>query len=334
MSQQKKSIDVRRVSVARITELDALRGIAATSVLYFHLGPVADLSTPIVLGQYGVSLFFIISGFVITMTTSKGGIKEFIASRAARLYPTYWCAIIVTSIFSLVLEENAVPFRTIIINIPMIQSVLKTADVDGTYWTLAIEMQFYAVMAILLWLGIIKRVGTVCFVLLSVQLFCRVFDLGPALPWYYPLSNDFYLFVIGICIYQITFEKASIWTISALFLAPVVSSFGRFERLPSEVCLAVLVWLATSGKLPFLRWRPLVFVGEISFPLYLIHDRIGRDFLVQIMGKGVLWFFVVAVLVGLIATAIHYAVEEPLRPRLREILIRLARPAPRTSPSQ
>lgn len=163
MSQRLGSVDARKVRSGRITELDALRGVAATSVLYFHIGAAAGLSTPGVLGQYGVSLFFIISGFVITMTTSKGGIQEFIASRIARLFPTYWCAIIVTSIFAFLLEKHAVPFRTIIINIPMVQSLLKAGDVDGTYWTLAVEMQFYIVMAILLWLGLIRRVDAACF---------------------------------------------------------------------------------------------------------------------------------------------------------------------------
>lgn len=159
--------------------------------------------------------------------------------------------------------------------------------------------------------------------------------MGPVLPWYYPLSSEFYLFVVGICIYQMTVGKASLWTVAALFLAPVVSGFGRLDRLPSEVCLAALVWLATSGKLPFLKWPPLVFLGEISYPLYLIHDRIGHDLLAQITGKGLRGFFTVAVSVGLIAAAIHYAVEEPLRPRFRRVLLGLIKPAskPSLSPS-
>lgn len=313
----------------RIIELDSLRGIAAVSVLYYHLGPEAGIPTPHVLGQYGVSLFFIISGFVITLTTSRGGPRDFFASRASRLYPTYWCAIFITCVVADFLEKSPPNIRTILINLPMIQSVLRPADVDGTYWTLAVEFQFYVVVGILLWFGVVKKIELFCVTALFLQVISRSFNIGFSPPWAYSLNSDFYLFAVGICIYQVSSGKATKWTMVALFLAPIVSVLGgRVDRLPSEAILAIFVWLASSGKLPALKFRVLVFIGEISYPLYLIHDRVGRDVLRTFNQTGVVPFVLVAFFVGLIATAMHYTVEKPLRSPLRRTLLKLPLTAP------
>src|SRR6185436_18721223 len=96
----------------RIGEVDALRGLAALAVVFYHygqryreLGADAYLSAKfpgqfpmngeplawVSWGHYGVQLFFMISGFVILMTISKvRSLKEFALLRFVRLYPAFW----------------------------------------------------------------------------------------------------------------------------------------------------------------------------------------------------------------------------------------------------
>ena len=92
-------------SVARIAELDALRGIAVLSVILYHYtSRYNDLyqhkSTYLLnftLGRLGVQLFFIISGFVIFMTLERcSNIKQFIIKRMSRLYPAYIVSVTLT----------------------------------------------------------------------------------------------------------------------------------------------------------------------------------------------------------------------------------------------
>src|SRR3954471_21295245 len=101
-----------RTSSDRFLYIDALRGIAAIVVMYFHFAN-GMLETPgiyhgidhdiaaalcqfVEMGKFGVALFFIISGFVIPssfglMTAHR--IKRFMISRFFRLYPMYWISL-------------------------------------------------------------------------------------------------------------------------------------------------------------------------------------------------------------------------------------------------
>ena len=136
--------------VARIKELDALRGIAALFVVFFHYSmgkPEANLGFK--LGVTGVDLFFIISGFVIFLSIQKvsSGL-EFVVNRFSRLYPTYWACVTFTFILILINSKSlSEAFDAQIIqyigNMTMFQFYLKIGNLDGPYWTMIIEMIFY-----------------------------------------------------------------------------------------------------------------------------------------------------------------------------------------------
>ena len=83
----------------RVHEIDLLRLLAALAVVFYHYGfrgyaadgmthmPYPLLAPLAMYGYLGVQLFFMISGFVILMTASSGGLKSFVISRVVRLYP-------------------------------------------------------------------------------------------------------------------------------------------------------------------------------------------------------------------------------------------------------
>ena len=91
---------------ARVVELDALRGIAAVAVVAYHyttryaeqIGHAGGLPLSIAFGNYGVQLFFLISGFVIFMTLERTrSAMDFVVSRFSRLFPAYWAAMAITA---------------------------------------------------------------------------------------------------------------------------------------------------------------------------------------------------------------------------------------------
>jgi peptidoglycan/LPS O-acetylase OafA/YrhL len=135
----------------RFEELDALRGIAALMVVFFHFSMKRDdYNSFLKLGAVGVDLFFIISGFVIFMSLQKvSNSKDFIINRISRLYPTYWASVTLTFILIIcygIFNGNVYPQNIVfnyVGNMTMFQFYLRIPDIDGPYWTMIIEMIFY-----------------------------------------------------------------------------------------------------------------------------------------------------------------------------------------------
>ncbi len=68
-------------------------------------------------------------------------------------------------------------------------------------------------------------------------------------------------------------------------LAAAVGMIFWFAKLPEAIVTAMaagILYLATTGKLPFLNWRPLLWLGFISYPLYLTHQNMGFILLHQL----------------------------------------------------
>lgn len=169
------------MQTARLQQIDTLRGLAAVSVMLYHytslfprlypaIGkPVASLS----LGYLGLHLFFMISGFVIFMTLERTTrASDFLASRFSRLYPTYWCAVLLTTAGLALMgpAELQVPWNHVVINLTMFQRLLHAHDVDGSYWTLFVELLFYAWALLVYLLGGLRRVRLLLYAALLLQL--------------------------------------------------------------------------------------------------------------------------------------------------------------------
>jgi peptidoglycan/LPS O-acetylase OafA/YrhL len=142
------------VSSKRLLELDALRGIAALMVVFYHYfyhynELYGHQSIPVswsFVGRLGVALFFIISGFVIFWTLSRTEKPlDFIVSRFSRLYPVYWFTIALSflAVFCFGLPGREVSLRDAALNTLMFHEYLHVPHVDGVYWSLTVELSFY-----------------------------------------------------------------------------------------------------------------------------------------------------------------------------------------------
>src|SRR5689334_6048092 len=147
----------------RVNEIDLLRFLAALSVVLFHYsfrGYAADdmsimpyplLAPAAKYGYLGVDLFFLISRFVIVMSASGGGVRRFVVSRAARLYPAFWACCTVTFLLSVAIggSRYSASVGQYLVNLTMLSSFFGVASLDGVYWSLFVELKFYILVAIL-----------------------------------------------------------------------------------------------------------------------------------------------------------------------------------------
>src|SRR5438874_397792 len=178
----------------RIGALDALRGLAALSVVLGHYtanyhrlyGHRSQLQFSYPWAGFGVTLFFMISGFVILMTAERlGRPGDFVWARFSRLYPAYWAAVVLTftvlSVFPLPGRQPGLARG--IVNLTMLQGFVGVGHVDSVYWTLQVELRFYGVILTLLWL---RRVRLTEFVLMGLVVLGVLDDLLPVRghgPW-------------------------------------------------------------------------------------------------------------------------------------------------------
>ena len=319
---------------SRLVEVDALRGLAALAVVLYHyttrfmeLNPGAappSLSFPH--GYFGVNLFFIISGFVIFMTlerTRRG--MDFVVSRFSRLFPAYWASVAltfaVTSTFGLPGFEVS-PGQALG-NVIMVHGFLRIPHVDGVYWTLEVELLFYAGMFALLAGGHLRRVHWALWGLLGLRLAYDLSARGFGVDLSWTLSRLLILkyipwFALGICIYQATLGAARAdkreLRLTAVAALGCLAWVDHAALALLALVLAALVWAAASGHLRWLRHPLPAFFGTISYPLYLLHENIGWVVQRAVQGQGMSFdvSIVAALLVTVpLATAVTYLVEQP-----------------------
>lgn len=289
----------------RFIELDALRGIAAIIVLISHyswayhhyFNILKPKSFYFKYGDWGVQFFFIISGFVIFMTLEKvTSVKNFALARFFRLYPVYWFCMFLTLIFLYFLPvPNWGPFSFFVIvkNLTMLQGFMRTDHIDQVYWSLCIEVVFYAIMGFIFYFKKIKQIEIVCFIWLFLSLVVVYFDfpLKKYLVAILILKNS-PLFISGIMFYKIRNRIATIWNHLIIIASFIIFSLILFtDKRQTEIdfipFLLLLIVFATFYHLMYnnsniLRNPILLFLGSISYPLYLLHNVIGYSIITRI----------------------------------------------------
>ena len=146
---------------SRLAWLDVLRGLAALAVVFNHFGyflppgvktPVYQWINP---GDYGVFVFFLISGYIVPASLErKGSVRTFWVSRLFRLYPLYLLAVaIAVTLYMMhvggLRGEGADPETSILSQTLMMSNVLAGQNVPNVVWSLSYEMIFYLLLTAL-----------------------------------------------------------------------------------------------------------------------------------------------------------------------------------------
>jgi peptidoglycan/LPS O-acetylase OafA/YrhL len=155
----------------RMQFLDALRGLAAMCVVVQHslenvFPAVARFGLErFRLGEFGVALFFLCSGFIIPASLERQGSQSrFWVGRFFRLFPMYWVALGAVLVlhygfdkYPLPPEYLEHPIRATVANATMLQNFLSQPLALGQSWSLAYELVFYGLVSALFVAGLHKR---------------------------------------------------------------------------------------------------------------------------------------------------------------------------------
>lgn len=309
-----------------IPSIDAMRGVAALAVVLHHFmvtngsvppGPLKSLAA---YGWYSVHVFFVISGLVIPYALHRARYRvsdyfAFMCKRLARLEPPYlfsilvvflawWLGGVINTGFSRV-SPFADP-KGLLLHLGYLNAVFGRRWINPVYWTLAIEFQYYVGVGLLYPLLAHARRWA------RLVTMCLLVSLVFLLPGGRFIFKHLPFFFVGVALFQhrvgLTGARECALTTAALL------AFAAFKiDLPTAAAglLAALCIQLTS-----LRQRPLVFLGEISYSLYLLHLLVGDAVLRVCELLGMSWPFGVAVatVVAVFAGWLMYlAVERPSR---------------------
>lgn len=341
-------VNASRPTSRRIPELDALRGIAALLVVLYHFtaGYGAEFgwvgSHPIInirSAQVGVAIFFIISGFVIALTLERcRTVGDFAFGRFARLYPTFWFCALLTSTLIYVADFNPYNLNVagFVSNFTMANGLTALPYPDPSYWTLTREISFYFLLgmmyfkfdekniplAILLWI-----VGCALFNIITPER--ELFTCHNASSCTSVLFNTMfaYLFAAGTMIYRIYKGDHRNLVFVTLFTAILSGSVTEFGSHGVQFVISVkatlyvgLILVCVFNYANFLANRVMVFLGAISYAVYLIHQVIGSLILKQLLTSGYnatlsILLTLAVILIG--ASLIYLFVERPSQKALR-----------------
>jgi peptidoglycan/LPS O-acetylase OafA/YrhL len=322
----------------RLEELDALRGLAALGVVIYHYtsfyqwqhGHLQPLGFGFPAGNYGVHLFFLISGFVIFMTLDRArSAADFVVSRFSRLFPAYWTALALTTlvVYAIGMPQQRPDLATLVANTTMLQEILGFEDVDGSYWTLQVELFFYAQM--LFWFSL-RQLHRIPWVIAGWLLLTLAYALALRQGWHFSytsrvLLNLLYIpyFALGILFYRLHVARGSRMGNIALILASLATIGVAYEPVYFAVgvfCTAVFA-LFLAGGLRWLRHRAFLFLGGISYSLYLLHQAIGFAVIHRLERLGMHSLAAISLALGLtlaLATLLNRGVERPAMRAIRQ----------------
>ena len=322
----------------RLLVLDSFRGIAAISVMIFHYTTEFNIFM-FNWGCLGVDLFFITSGFVIFLSVQSNDSKsKFIWNRFSRLYPAYWFVIfwdIGIYFFKMFFFDSSIPnLKRIFLNITMLQVYFNEINLDSPFWTLQVEIAFYVFILIILILRP-KKIEIPCFIFSLICLTINVLSLYndnvlfflKKITVIFKILTYFPLFFAGILFFKLkTNPKLLLPNLLILFtFITQLTTFPNFYKnkevlnfIEYSFVLAIIYTLFYAfilNKLLFLTIQPLLFLGKISYSLYLIHNLTGV-FLINILVYKfklniVLAIFIVSLMMIFISYSLYLFVEKP-----------------------
>jgi peptidoglycan/LPS O-acetylase OafA/YrhL len=336
----------------RLAGLDALRFFAACLVMMAHLtlsteGPRAG--TLMTLSHYpafselggfsagwvGVQIFFVISGFVIAYSAEGTSPLGFVRSRVVRLAPAL---VVCSTVTFLVLVLGAgTPLRATLLDLARTWILWPLGPwVDAAYWTLVIEVIFYASILGLLLSGQYRLIGRFAIGLGLISAAYNIVSLFVVVPGWRPASlllvRDGVYFALGTLIWLSFFKRASPIRLGTICICLVggcfeITNMGRNMTGPTWV--PILIWLTSVFVVALsVRFRnllsplPVRTIGLATYPLYLLHAVTGSFLVDAVRASGVnRWLALASGISIIFAASIFFVlvVEPPIKRVLKRL---------------
>ncbi len=331
-------------------DIDGLRAIAVLLVVVFHF----HLTSASKSGFVGVDVFFVISGYLITriireqVAAGRFSITDFWLRRLRRLAPALFVVLVAVMLYGAArllqgdfnqLMHEVMAAQFYYANIYFWQNVnyfgLQAGNIYLLHtWSLSVEEQFYIVFPLALALVLRRKPGAalpavLAATVLSFGLNLVMVDIKPQATFYLMPTRAWELLIGALLTWlPMPTKRLTAWLLGLLgaaFIVAAVAGYddstrfpGWFALLPTLGAACLLLAGSHTGAMParLLSWKPLVYIGRLSYSLYLVHWPVNV-FAAAELGDGYTlgWRAAMALLCLLLSMLLFHAVEDPIRQR-------------------
>jgi len=339
--------------VNRVEALDLLRLVAVLGVVFYHYGfrgpNIGDhtwaalpyLSPFAMYGYLGVPAFFVISGFVIAYSAEGRTASEFAIARFSRIYPTFVLCMTITALGILILggELFHVSFARWAANLAIASPALDHPYMDSAYWSLVIEITFYAWVAVFIAAGLFpRRLDALVLAWLLLSMANELTADTTILEKVFLTDNAGY-FAAGLMLHEFHRGRRDLMWFCIFGLSVGTAVFHAIHSLgwlhahsdvvfqPSVVATIFLtsvavIFLATRLNVSPLPPKITIAIGALTYPFYLLHQQLGYTILSrfppQYQSAATVCLIVLAI--AAVSWAICRYIETPLRTSTRQLL--------------
>lgn len=288
----------------RFYELDVMRFLAALAVLLYHytFGASRVFALPefgadklLRYGYLGVDAFFMISGYVVLMSSMHKPPKYFFISRVVRLYPAYWicCMLTFVILYFGKISQPGVPevtFKLLAYNLTMLHGFFGKPDLNGVFWTLTYEVTFYFIILLISALKLWKSLLPIIILWLSYTLLAGPDTANNAFNFLL-IPKYSCCFIAGMLFYLLRTKYTAAWKIYALLLICYLINIkhdvsimldmnnfyhdaGAYNEYVMIIIITVLYIFFLCSALKKLNLPTMKYIaklGVLTYPLYLIH---------------------------------------------------------------
>lgn len=335
-------------------ELDSVRAVAALMVMFLHFfqqqhGPSSTIVTYLakfaILGQSGVTLFFVLSGFLITriLLASKDGsnyFSSFYIRRSLRIFPLYYFFLaLIFFIIPAFSGTGYVPFNKQVYNWVYLQNFAVTFkwpyEGPAHFWSLAVEEHFYLFWPLLVYVLDKRKLWWACISIAIIAIISRIVLLqnGYDAFWFTLTNMDSLAMgsilalmepiitgketaakskrLFTLCFFLVLIPTGALW----------FNVSGKREMyvqvikplLLNVICFSLIgrVIASESGRLlTAFKNKTLMYLGKISYGLYVYHPLCFSIFFAHTYTGSVLLDFVICFIIAIaVATASYYLFE-------------------------
>ncbi|VVQ06015.1 hypothetical protein PS910_04317 [Pseudomonas fluorescens] len=342
----------------RIIFANTLRGFAAIFVLLSHFAGIFWVMNPVIcdllgvpklqglpdipvvltfiadncilLGQFGVGIFFIVSGLVIPFSLRGVSKRNFLYRRALRIYPVYVVgfSFAMVALYFLAMHMN-VPYKFPLFDIAAHFGVITRAPldvprIDGISWTLEVEIYFYLVLCVLgeraMQLDLKQYMAAIAIIVaLAVLTFkTKGYLIGVQV-------SSGLLLILGMAYHSLLNRKISLrgfWLIKVavsvaipgLWLLVADRAAYTYQWMGGYLSAIAAFYSCYLLRAHFTNNRLLSHFADISYPLYVVHALFGYALMYVLVGHGISPFGAIAAAATasyLAALIIHLTIEKP-----------------------
>lgn len=331
-----------------IISIQLLRFIAASLVVLTHSMSAGGANG---IGGFGVDIFFVISGFIMShVTASRTSSREFLMRRGVRIIPMYWLFTMGIAVVSLALPSllgetvfSPAKFLYSLFFIPHWNEAMGWSPLLKLGWTLNLEMFFYVIFAIAMQISHKYREVLASLLLLGLAMLLDALPIAEHSPLQYWTKPVTYEFIFGMSL-ALFYSRTpalfdSIPLLGSALLSFLAIGFMSFIDIGGQQFngMRYLLWgapatVVVASALASEKYvsisdrgrRFVLWLGDMSYPVYLIHIYVVLA-LSRVFGLD-LWPFIFCismVLAHLASHAVSEIYDKPMRSVLTNHLFRV-----------